>query len=285
MSPNQPGPGHDEQFWREFLSHPDTFQALGRRLFSRMRSDPRCVLCAAPFRGAGGGLMRAIGKRQSSNNPNFCTSCEKVLVKHRGGAEVEASMLFADIRGSTAIAERMSATEFRFFLDRFYAVASRALFSHNGVVDKFVGDEVVAVFPPMLGADHAARAVAAARALLEGTGHSDEAGPWVPVGIGVHTGIVWFGAVGDEQHVEITVIGDAVNITARLASNAVAGEVLMSSDAASAAGLGQKLERRRLSLKGKELPFEAVSQRVAAGSSADAAQGPPDPGHRLEERD
>lgn len=73
---------------------------------------------------------------------------------------------------------------------------------------------------------------------------------------------MWFGAVGEGTHVEITVVGDTVNMAARIASRATTGEILVSTDAAAAAGLDPSLERRSLELKGKELPTEVVSVRV-----------------------
>jgi adenylate cyclase len=252
----------NEEFWRTYLENPDSLMTFGRRVFSRLPANPRCQMCAAPFSGVGGSLMRVIGKRPSDGNPNMCNTCQNVLIKHHGGAEVEGSMLFADIRGSTAMAERMSAGEFHALLDRFYTTASDTVFAHNGMIDKFVGDEVVAVFPPVYGARHAEAAVATATALLRATGHADPGGPWVPIGAGVHTGRVWFGAVGEGSHTELTAIGDAVNTTARLAAEAAAGEILVSTDAAAAAGLDSALERRSLELKGKELPTEVVSLRV-----------------------
>ncbi|HEX2194196.1 MAG TPA: hypothetical protein VHK63_04450, partial [Candidatus Limnocylindria bacterium] len=88
----------DDEYWRAFLTHPDTLLKTGRHVLARLPSSPRCQLCAAPFSGIGRPLMAVIGKRQSLNNPNMCDSCEKVLIKHHGGAEVEGSMLFADIR-------------------------------------------------------------------------------------------------------------------------------------------------------------------------------------------
>ena len=169
----------------------------------------------------------------------MCQSCFTFLSTHHGGAEIECTMLFADIRGSTTLAEAMSSTDFDHVLDRFDSVASAVVFDHNGMVDKFVGDELVAMFVPLLsGEHHAAAAIVAARALLRATGHADPGGPWVPVGAGVHTAVTWFGAVGQGSHVELTVVGDAVNTTARLASVAAAGEILVTTDAARAAGLG-----------------------------------------------
>lgn len=262
-SPSNPGGDRDEAFWRDYLEHPDSLQRTGRHVFSRIPSNPRCQMCAAPFAGFGGRLMKVIGKEPSSGNPNVCNTCQKVLIKHHGGAEVTGSMLFADIRGSTTLAERMTPSEFHSLLDRFYTVASDAVFANNGVLDKFVGDEVVATFAPVYAKRHAERAVAAALDILRATGHGDPNGPWAPVGAGVHTGRVWFGAVGEGDHVEVTVVGDAVNTTARLASQAGAGEVLVSVDAATAAGLDPKLDRRSLALKGKQDEVEVVTLRLS----------------------
>ena len=237
--------------------------AAGRRFFSRMPADPRCYLCAAPFAGAGGMAFRLFGKRQSLGNPNYCNSCEKMLIKHHGGAEVDVSMLFADIRGSTALAEKMTPTEFRSVLDRFYSTASGVVFAHDGMLDKFVGDELVAAFPPMLSAEqHAERAVETAQDLLRATGHADPRGPWVPIGAGVHTGRAWFGAMGEGAHVALTIVGDPMNVTARLAARAEAGEILVSAEAAEQAGLDPSLARRTLELKGRQEPVQVVSLRV-----------------------
>jgi adenylate cyclase len=203
--------------------------------------------------------MRLIGKRPSTANPNVCTGCQDALIKHHGGAEVDGTMLFADIRGSTALAERMSAREFHALLERFYSAASRSVFEHDGAIDKFVGDELVAMFyPGLAGERHAGRAIDAARALLRATGHGGPNGPWAPVGAGVHTGRVWFGAVGEDPHVELTALGDPVNTTARLAAVAGAGEILVSTEAARQAGLADDIEHRTLELKGKQQPFEVL---------------------------
>ena len=212
--------------------------------------------------------MRTIGKKQSAVNRNMCVSCERQLLKRRGGAEVDTSTLFADIRGSTALGERLSPTDFRETLNRYYSVASDVVNEHGGIVDKFVGDELVAAFPPFLGADHARRAVDAAKALLRRTGHADPDGPWVHVGAGVNTGRVWFGTVGEGNHIEITVLGDVVNTTARLASTAESGEILVTVEAARAAGLDDSaLQHRSLELKGKEAPTDVVSVRIATLSA------------------
>ena len=270
---NEPA-ARDEAFWRDYLMNYDALQARGRRFFNRLPADPRCQLCASPFGGPAGRVLKLAGRQPSSGNPNMCNACEKVLLKHHGGAEVPAAMLFADIRGSTALAESMSPGAFHDLLERFYAVGSAAVFTHDGMVDKFVGDELVASFPPMLSAGRqAARAVAAGQAVLAATGHGQPDGPWVSVGAGVHAGPVWFGAVGDESHVEITVLGDSVNTTARLAAAAGPGELLVSAEAAAEAGLSGDYERRSLELKGKHLPVDVLV--VHAAEHVPASAGSP----------
>ncbi|MGH2356420.1 MAG: adenylate/guanylate cyclase domain-containing protein [Candidatus Limnocylindria bacterium] len=264
-TPGGPAPSvRDEEFWRRFLEQGgDTWQGVGRRVFKRIPSDPRCRMCASPFQGPGAPLMRLFGKRQSESNPNWCTSCLGFMAKHHGGATVEGAMLFADIRGSTSLAERMSPGEYHALLDRFFSTATSVVFKHDGFIDKFVGDEMVALFFPLLtGERFIARAVAAAQDLLRATGHGEPDGPWVPVGVGVHAGSAWFGVVGEGGHTELTAVGDTVNIAARLASEAQAGEVLVSAHAAANSDLDPGLERRTLELKGKSLGTEVVSVRL-----------------------
>jgi adenylate cyclase len=263
---------YPEDYWRAFLTNGDTLERRLRIVFKHLPSEPRCHLCAAPFSGPGGAAMRLIGKKRAAQNPNTCGQCFSFISTHHGGAEIAASMLFADIRGSTTIAEGMSPTEFRALLDRFYTVATRVVFAHDGSFDKFVGDELVALFFPLItGPDHAAQAVKAAQDLLIATGHDQPDGPWVPLGAGVHSGRTWFGAVGEGSGTQLTAVGDAMNTTARLASAAAAGEILVTTAAAAAAGLDDGLERRSLDLKGKALPTEVVSIRVAAAAVGSAA--------------
>jgi adenylate cyclase len=256
---------HDEAFWHEFLTRGDPMERRVRGFLRRIPDGPRCKLCAAPFAGVGAPFMRMIGKRPADQNPTMCSSCFDFMIRHHGGAEIDCTILFADIRGSTAMAESMSSTEFRRRLDDFYATASAVVFANDGGIDKFVGDEVMALFFPLLsGPGHVARAVDAAVGILRATGHSDPRGPWVPVGAGVNTGRTWVGAVGDEAHTELTAVGDIVNVTARLATAASAGEVLVTVEAAAAAGLDPGLARRVLDLKGKLAPTEVVSLTVGA---------------------
>jgi len=221
-------------------------------LFGLLPSNPRCKLCAAPFKSWGGLLMRVIGREQSKYNPQFCVPCEKF--ERPGGAEIVLTMLFADVRGSTALAEGMSPVEFSRLMNRFYSVATRVLVRADAMVDRLLGDEAIGLFiPGFAGEEHSRRAIEAAQELLKGTGHHEGKGPWLPIGIGVHTGLAYVGVVGEEEGpTDFTALGDNVNITARLASQAGPGEILISDAAYVHAGLDLgDLEHRHLELKGK----------------------------------
>ena len=143
------------------------------------------------------------------------------------------------------------------------------LIRNEGVVDKFVGDEVVGIFVPALtGGLHARRAIDAALDLLRVTGHEGDA-PWVPIGVGVNTGTAYVGAVGTAEHVEFTALGDAVNVTARLASAAGRGELLVTDAAARAAPMDvHDFERRRLDLRGKSAATDVVVLTVRSSTSS-----------------
>jgi adenylate cyclase len=265
-----PGELPEEAYWRDYLTNGDPKERRLRRVFVRLPTGPRCNACAVPFAGLGGRAARLIGKRKSDRNPNLCNTCFDYMIAHQGGATIEITMLFADVRGSTTLAEGMSPSEFQRLMRRFYHESTEAVFSNDGEVDKFVGDEIVAMFFPLASGDqHASKAIDAAREILRRTGHGETGGPWLRVGAGVHTGEAWVGAIGSDTHVEMTAIGDAVNTAARLASVAAAGEILVSVDAARSAGLPADLPRTSLALKGKEHELEVV--RLGVGEVPQAA--------------
>jgi adenylate cyclase len=240
-----------------------------RRFWRMLPGGARCKICTSPFGAPIGPLLRFVGKGRWPGNPAYCGGCFRRLYTRREGAEVECTMFFADIRGSTALAESMPAARFRAVLDQFYAIATETLIRHEAVVDKYVGDEVVGIFVPVLsGIHHARKAIEAALELLRAL-EDDEDGPRLPVGIGVHTGTAYVGAVGTVDHVEFTALGDVVNVTARLASAAGAGELLLTDAAAAAAGWAiEGLERRSLDLRGKSGPTETVVLRSDAITAA-----------------
>ena len=209
--------------------------------------------------------MRFLGFGPSRINRRICSGCIHALEKRPGGAEVEATFLFADVRGSTALAESVGPEEFRRLMARFYAEAAAVVDVRNGIVDKFAGDQLVALFiPGFVGVDHAAEAVAAARELLVRTGHEDES-PWLPLGAGVHVGSAFIGTVGEDEALDFTALGDPVNAAARLSALAGTGEILVSSAAAEAAGLDtERLETRTLELRGRSEGLAAVVVDVTA---------------------
>ena len=258
-----------EEMWRTLLTEGNVYTKHARRLFGKLPRDPRCVNCHTPFEGWGGVLARALrgnGARPSAKNPRFCTDCHFVTSEYPGGAEIELTMLFVDVRGSTTLAEGMSAGDFGALMNRFYGATIKVLVHANAFIDKLVGDEVTALFiPGFVGPGHAQGAIEAGRELLRVTGHADRDGPWVPVGVGVHTGVAWVGSiVGAGGSADFTALGDNVNIAARLCSQAGPGEVLVSEATLSAAGFeAGGLDRRELDLKGKSKP---VNVRVFTAS-------------------
>ena len=252
-----------EEEWYKLLTEGEPIDRRLYHFYGWLPSDPRCKLCAAPFKGWGGRLMRMIGREQSKYNPRFCIPCEKF--EHPGGAEIPLTMLFADVRGSTTLAERMSAREFSQLINRFYTIATHVLIRTDALVDRLMGDEAIGLYTPgFAGPEHPRKAVEAAQDLLRLTGHRDARGPWLPVGIGVHMGHAYVGVVGGEDSpMDFTALGDNVNITARLASQAGPGEILISEVTYAAANLDLgKLERRRLELKGKSDPIGVYILKV-----------------------
>jgi adenylate cyclase len=266
-----------ERVWRAYMTggempdfvHPPWYESkLFRPIIKRLPTDPRCRICYKPFQGIGGTLGRIfLGVERSKLNPHLCNICERAAEKYPGGAEVEASLLFADVRGSTGLAENMSPAEFSQLMDRFYNATTKVLFHKNAMVEKFVGDEVSAFFVPGFAGDHHARAaVEAGEGILHATGYNDPKGPWIPVGIGIHTGLVYVGAVGAESGVpDISVLGDTANATARITSMAKEGEILISDEARNAAGLDVAgFESRHLELRGRTEPVDVWVKRIGA---------------------
>lgn len=262
-----------EEIWRTYMNTgtlPDIVDSRWhnpslRPLIRRLPTEPRCPVCYYPFQGVGGQLARRLlGIQRSRLNPNLCNVCELFAETYPGGAEVEMSMLFADVRGSTTMAEKMSPTDFSRLIDRFYKATTRQIFESSGMVEKIIGDEVTGFFVPgFAGQKHARVAIETAQAILKATGHRDLSGPWAPVGIGVHTGVAFVGSVSTENGAaEITILGDAVNTAARLASLAGPGEVIASDETIRSAGLSTSgMEARRLRLKGRSQPVDAWALR------------------------
>lgn len=128
--------------------------------------------------------------------------------------------------------------------------------------------EVIGIFIPALaGENHAGQAIDAGLALLRATGHETDT-PWARIGIGINTGVAFVGVVGTADHIEFTALGDNVNVTARLASAAAGGELLVTDAVVRAAGLATteasgRPERRRLDLRGKTESTDVIVLTLA----------------------
>lgn len=239
--------------------------AVDKRLRHVLRvlpRDPRCKFCNAPFQGAGGLLVRILfGKQRSALNPRYCNLCDVASREFPGGAEVEMSILFIDIRGSTALSEKLTPTEFNQVINRFYATSTRIIIEEDGLVEKLAGDEVAAFWGAgFAGPDYVRRTIEVAQKLLGAMEHEG-----IPVGIGVHSGVAFFGSIATAEGLtDISAKGEEVNLAARLASKAEEGEIIVSEQALKEAGIdGSDLESRSLALKGISRP---VMIRVVHGS-------------------
>jgi adenylate cyclase len=250
---------------KEGFSRQYEYQVKWMRLTSGfLPGKPRCFECNLPLSGPGSWLARA---RPSTFSPRLCSKCEQTMRKEEAGAEAELSMLFADVRGSTTLAETTTTDEFKRLIQQFYRAATEVLVKHNAMVNRLMGDQVIGLFVPRFaGSRHAKVAVDAALDILRATGHTNREGPWIPVGIGIHTGLAYVGAVGTGEGVnEIAVLGSAPNLAARLSSQAADGEVIISDSAAAAAELTtESVESRQLELKGINHPVAVRVLRLEA---------------------
>jgi adenylate cyclase len=248
-------PGQNPE-WHEMLTHGHRSTRVVRTLFKALPKEPRCKLCVSPFSGVGGVVARTLGFRPSRMNPNFCGRCLERLPA--GGAEVDIAVLFADVRGSTALGESLGATAYAGLMNRFYHVATDVLLAHDGLIDKLIGDEVMALFiPGIAGPEYRRRACDAALALLRAVGDGPGGEPWLPVGAGVHAGVAFVGNVGREGLLDFTALGDTVNTAARLQSFASPGQAVFSAEVCnSAPGLPAPLERKSVDVRGKAEPLD-----------------------------
>jgi adenylate cyclase len=191
-----------------------------------MPSEPRCRLCKAPYGGIGGRVMRRFGFGPSRKNPTLCNTCFEHAPM--GGVEMEIGVLFADVRGFTALAEGMAPKGVAELLNRFYESASEIL-SRSAVIDKLVGDEVMALYVPQLfrGDGWEDDMLRDACDLLAAVGYGSGGDPWLRLGVGLDVGRAYVGNVGAGDVKDFTAVGDVVNTASRLQSSAAAGEVVI----------------------------------------------------------
>ena len=206
--------------------------------------------------------MPLLGRGQSREDPRVCNTCIKHGQEHPGGAHVDLAVVFADMRGSTATAERIGDRAFTELIDRFFQTSSNVLIGEGALLGRLAGDSASGFFVPGLaGPEFARAALNSAVELLKATGHGGGDGePWIPLGVGVHAGHAYLGLVGSPGGaMELTALGDDINVGARLGDAAGVGEILASVQLCHLVGLNTgDLEQRQLSLKGKESSVEVV---------------------------
>jgi class 3 adenylate cyclase len=190
-----------------------------------------------PLRGVVSAPFRACGIRPSRMNPNICTICEMMFAKLMKARQVtiDATVLFADLRGYTRLSQTRTSAAISEVLDAFYDECAEAIWDRDGLLNKTMGDAVMAIFNfPIRHEDHPKQAVLAAqdiqrrwtqrlRSLRSEEGSSGED---VGVGIGIDCGDVSFGEFGRTHH-DLTAIGTVVNRASRAQSAASSGEILV----------------------------------------------------------
>ncbi|BBZ73865.1 adenylate/guanylate cyclase domain-containing protein [Mycobacterium paraseoulense] len=244
--------------WDKVLTDGHASLIRARRAFRYLPSAPRCKLCNNPFGGPVGRIFAAAGFRRSRKNPNLCERCCDALP--RGGAEVDIAVLFADVRGSTALGDRRPAADFAALLNRFYGAATQTLLRHDAVIDKLIGDEVMAFFVQGIsGPRYRQRAVQAGIELLEAVGYGTPDGPWLDVGIAVNAGVAYVGNVGGAV-VDFTALGSPVNAAARMQQHAAGGELLVARGVADELMAGAP--QRTLNLRGQQDPLGAFIRKM-----------------------
>jgi class 3 adenylate cyclase len=224
-----------------------------------------------PLRGPASIPFRAFGIRPSRMNPNTCTVCELMFTRVMKARKinVDVTVLFADLRGYTKNTQSLSADRLSALLDAFYDECAAAIWAHDGLLNKTIGDSVMAIFNfPIRHENHAERAVLAAREIqsrcqarrdiFSANGSGLESGE-LGVGIGIDSGETSFGEFG-RAHRDLTAIGTVVNTAARAQSAADVGQVLVTRavhDRANAQTNGSKGQEYQL--KGFEQPIELFS--------------------------
>ncbi|MGP6086294.1 adenylate/guanylate cyclase domain-containing protein [Antarctobacter jejuensis] len=252
----------NEEVWKMVLIEGHPLLLTKKKRFGILPKEPRCKLCLAPFEGVGGWALKSFWKiHKSKRNPTFCNACDSFLKAYPGGTETPMTMLFVDIRNSVALSSEIPARDFRDLVDRLRQISLTAMSRTDGSVLEFIGDGVIAVWPPgIAGADHATKALGAARQILAAARKVSPKGHELPIGIGVHTGTAFLGTISSASNdlQDISAFGREVNLVARLSAAASAGTALVSREAAASAAMQTgNLPVHHLDLKGIDATVEA----------------------------
>jgi adenylate cyclase len=220
-----------------------------------------------PLRGVLSVPFRVFGIRPSRMNPNTCTICELMFAKVMRARKVtiDATVLFADLRGYTSLSRSLSADAMSQLLDAFYDECASAIWEFDGLLNKTLGDAVMAVFNfPIRHADHARQAMLVARQIQrrwkirheELVAASGLIGGELGVGIGIDTGKLSFGEFG-RSHRDLTAIGTVVNTASRAQSVAEPGQILVTRAVYDSARADlEDSWAREYKLRGFEAPIE-----------------------------
>lgn len=190
-----------------------------------------------PIRGPLSIPLRMLGIKISRMNPNLCTICETMFtkVKRRKQIPASATVLFADLRGYTSLSQNAASEDVAEMLHRFTDECAAAIWERDGIVNKFIGDSLLAIFNfPIMRDDHVQQAVLAAQDMQRRwqARHNlvvARGGFSTGLGIGVHTGTASIGEIGT-AFADFTIIGPVVNMASRIQQEAKAGEILVSRD-------------------------------------------------------
>jgi len=262
------GKGEDEPLssedWEVLLrGHEAGFNRAMGKLFLALPRSPRCGVCGAPFAGLGQMIVGPLGFRPSRKNPHICATC--VELSPPGGMKTQTGILFADLRGFTARFDGGDPEEASHVLRRFYRCAEEVLFP-DAIIDKLIGDEVMALYLPELWRDYTREETPAlmlehACELLRAVGYAGDGEPFVQMGVGIDFGEAFVGNIGQRDVYDFTAVGDVVNTASRLQGEAAGGQIVV---AERAGDLGPiEGERIVVDLKGKDQPVPARRITVA----------------------
>ncbi len=219
------------------------------------------------IRGPFSALFRTFGIKKSKMHPNMCTKCESGFAKIMKQKQIPVSttILFADIRGYTDLSQQIEGEKLNDMLHQFYDRCSAAIWEKDGIVNKFIGDAVLAVFNfPLIRKEHVQNAVSAAVQLQKDCQHLKEENGLsdshtLGVGIGIHTGECYMGEVGT-TYKDFTAIGPVVNLTSRLQGAADIGEIMVTEDVFNhVKDQFPNAQKRILSLKGLSNPVNGYA--------------------------
>jgi adenylate cyclase len=197
-----------------------------------------------------------------------------------GGESREVTLLMSDLRGFTPLTEGLAPEQVLQLLNSYLAAMADVILAHNGTIDEFVGDGILAIFgAPLARPDDAHRAVACAAAMQASLVELNQKNgleglPWLEMGVAVHTGEVIVGNVGSERRTKYGVVGSTVNHAGRIESFTVGGQVLLSEATLRAAGDDIRVGTRlAIDAKGTREPIVVYDLRgVGAQHLPDAAE-------------